>query len=330
MRVPRRSGLREELELWGGLTENAQEGPWYLAKHFVVVLMRAASDASSVAWGGVLRFASLVFQAGADFGPERMARDIHVKEMYALHELSQVFCKEFPGRLARAQVVADVDNLTVVHNFRKGRARDATVHRLLRAVFDLQMRGLWLRLRWIPFEANVEADSITRAGRDGFVRLRPHVFAELWSFFRAFDIDLIASSVPAHCIPVAAPGAGNQLPCFTRYACEGSAGVDFFSQDVSRVTGESARAFGFCFPPTALVILAVQHLAEQRAHAVVLLSLVVGLWEPCMGSARKRSLTVSAPGDEIVEHHQQGPQPNSFTQWNMVAVEVVFSNLLPG
>ena len=260
-----------------------------------------------------------------------MARDIHVKEMYALHELSQVFCKEFPGRLARAQVVADVDNLTVVHNFRKDWARDATVHRLLRAVFDLQMReGLWLRLRWIPFEANVEADSITRPGRDEFVRLRPHVFAELWSFFGAFDIDLMASPVSSHCIPVAALEAGNQLPCFTRYACEDSAGVDFFSQDVSRVTGESARAFGFCFPPTALVIPAVQHLAEQRAHAVVLLPLVAGLWEPCMGSARKRSLTVSAPGDEIVEHHQRGPQLNSFTRWNMVAVEVVFSNLLPG
>ena len=79
VRVPRRSGLREELELWYGLTENAQVGPWYLAKYFAVVLTRAASDASSVAWGGVLRFAVLVFQAGADFGPEWMAHDIHVK-----------------------------------------------------------------------------------------------------------------------------------------------------------------------------------------------------------------------------------------------------------
>ncbi|CAN0429763.1 unnamed protein product [Ascophyllum nodosum] len=263
VRVPRRSGLREELELWYGLTENAQEGPWYLAKHFAVVLTRAASDASSVAWGGVLRFASLVFQAGADFGLEWMARDIHVKEMYALHELLQVFCKEFPGRLARAQVIADVDNLTVVHNFRKGRARDATVHRLLRALFDLQMReGFWLRLRWIPSEANVEADSIPRPGRDEFVRLRPHVFAELWSFFGAFDIDLMASPVSAHRIPAAAPGAGNQLPCFTRYACEGSAGVDCFSQDVSRVPGSSARG-RFLLSPNR--IGQPSHAASRRA-----------------------------------------------------------------
>ena len=116
---PSRSGLREELELWDGLTENSQEGPWYLAKHFSVVLTRAASDASALAWGGVLRFSSLVFQAGTDFGQQWIARDIQV--IYALHELLQVFCKEFPGRLPRAQVIADVDNFEVVHNFRKGR-----------------------------------------------------------------------------------------------------------------------------------------------------------------------------------------------------------------
>ena len=49
VRAPRKSGLREELELWGGLTENSQEGPWYLAKHFSVVLTRAAPDASALA-----------------------------------------------------------------------------------------------------------------------------------------------------------------------------------------------------------------------------------------------------------------------------------------
>ena len=71
-------------------------------------------------------------------------------------------------------MIADVNKFTVVHNFWKGRAEDATVHRLLRARFDLQMReGVWLRLRWIPSEANVEADNITRPGRDDFVRSAP-------------------------------------------------------------------------------------------------------------------------------------------------------------
>ena len=64
-----------------------------------------------------------------------------MKEMYALQEsLQHAFCKEFPGRLLRAQVVADVDSFTVVHNFRKDRARNGTVYPLLCTLVDLQMR----------------------------------------------------------------------------------------------------------------------------------------------------------------------------------------------
>ena len=70
----------EELELWYGLTETSQEGPWYFAKHFSVVLTWTASDASAIAWGRVLRFASLVFQAGADFGPKGVGCNIYVKK----------------------------------------------------------------------------------------------------------------------------------------------------------------------------------------------------------------------------------------------------------
>ena len=282
----------------------------------------------------MLRFASLVFQVGADFGSQWITRDIHVEEVYALLELLQAFCKEFPGRLSRAQVIADVSNFTVVHNFRKGRTTDVTVHRLLRALFDLQMReGFWLRLRWISSEANVEADSITRPGRDKFVRLHPHVFAELWSFFGAFNVDLMASPASAHCIPATAQRAGNRPPVFTRYACDGSAGVDFFAHDVARVPEETARAFGFCFLFTALANPVVQHLAEQQAHAVVLLPSVAGLWEPRIGITRKRFVSVTSPGDEsvfFVEHHQRGLQPYAFPRWVMIAVEVDFSLVLPG
>ena len=38
----------------------------------------------------------------------------------------------------------------------------------------------------------------------------------------------MASAVLAYCIPAAAPGEGSRLSCSTRYACDGSVGVDFF------------------------------------------------------------------------------------------------------
>ena len=155
----------------------------------------------------------------------------------------------------------------------------------------------------------MEADSISRPGRDELVRFSPHVFAELWSFFGAFSIDLIASFASAHCIPATAQGAGNRLPCFTRYACDASAGVDLFAQDVACLPGEIARAFA-CFLSIVLANPAVQHLAEQKAHAVVLLPSVAGLWEPRMGIVRKRFFTVASPGDKSVffaKHNQRGP-----------------------
>ena len=164
------------------------------------------------------------------------------------------------------------------------------------------------------------------------MRLRSHVFAELWSFFGAFKADIMASPAFAHCIPGTAPGTGNRLSCFTRYTCDGSTEVYFFAQDVSRMPGDTAHAFGFGFPPTALTNPVVQHLAEQRAHAVVLLPSVAGLWESRMGIARKRFVTVAPPGDKsafFVEHRQRGPQSYAFPRWNMVAIEVDFSLLLP-
>ena len=159
---------------------------------------------------------------------------------------------------------ADVDKFTAVHNVRKGWARDVTVDRLSRALLDLKMReGFWLRLRWIPSRANVEANSTTRPGQNEFVRLRPDVFEELWPFFGVFDIDLMASPASAHCTPATAPGAANRLPGYMRYVCDDSAGVDFFPQDISRVPEKTAYTFGFCFPPNVLANQAVQYLDEQ-------------------------------------------------------------------
>ena len=144
---PLKSSLRKEIELWYGLIETSQDGPWSLPKNFAVEITRAAWDASVIAWGGVLRFVTLVFKAGANFDPQRILRHFQVKIMYILHEALQEFCKAFLGRLSHAQMAANADNSIVVQNVRNRRRKDATVHSLLRALFELQMRdGLLLRL----------------------------------------------------------------------------------------------------------------------------------------------------------------------------------------
>ena len=87
-----------------------------------------------MAWGDVLCFAMLVFQARADFSPQWITRDVCAKETYKLHEALHASCIVFPGRLSRAQVIADVNNSAAVHNVRKGQARVVAVHSLLHAL----------------------------------------------------------------------------------------------------------------------------------------------------------------------------------------------------
>ena len=95
------------------------------------------------------------------------------------------------GQLSHAQVIDDMDNSTVVHNSRKGRARVGALRSLLRAPFELKMRkGVWLSLRWIPPEANVEAAGITPPGWNELVHLRLQVFAKL-SFYGFFHVGLL-------------------------------------------------------------------------------------------------------------------------------------------
>ena len=103
--------------------------------------------------------------------------------MYVRHEYCKYFCIAFLGRLSRAQGIADDGSANVAHTFSKGEARDASVHSLLRALLDLQMRARFkMTSRGIISEADYEGESMTRSRRDELVRLRTHVFAEVWVF----------------------------------------------------------------------------------------------------------------------------------------------------
>ena len=75
----------------------------------------------------------------------------YVKEIYTLYEVLQALSIAF----SRSTLIARTYN----------RARVAALHRLLRALIELQMRkGFRLSLRWKPPEANSEAAGITPHG----------------------------------------------------------------------------------------------------------------------------------------------------------------------
>ena len=328
--IARDSGLREELLLWTRVQQGFNSGPWYKAMHFSADVTVGASDASSRAWGGVLRVRGLVFEAAGEFSTQWMARSINAKEVFALHETLSQYCGANPGTLTGAQLVVDVDNSAAVAAFAKGRSKDAKTHELLVSLFWLQQReGFWLRLRWVPSEENSEADVLSRPSVEELVRLVPEKFAVLWDAFGGFSFDLMATDVSAHKVPDGCLSAGTTLPFFSRYACQGSSGIDVLAQDVGQLPGGGLNGLAFCFPPVALVGAVVQHLFECHARAVVVVPAIAGPWFPLLSSQERRSVLIAPKGGEgafaYLHHQRVGLQAFVFRKWAMRAVEVDFT-----
>ena len=177
----------------------------------------------------------------------------------------------------------DVDNRSVVDALKKCRSRNPTTNGLMVRLFELQIaQGFWLSLRWVPTAKSQSADAITRPGTADIIRLRPAVFQRLEEFFGEFTIDLMASSENAQQGPTTGAGGRRRLPFFSRDHCEGSAGVDFFSQNAAVTPGENTPAFGYCFPPLVMAghYAVEQHLAECRPHVVIVVPDMRDYWFP--------------------------------------------------
>ena len=210
------------------------------------------------------------FSVDGGFPHEWLPRHIIGKDMFVLLEVLKECCRAHPGQLRRAQLVIDVDNRSVVDAFKKGRSKNLITHELLVGPFELQVdQGFWLSLRWVPTPDNQSADAVSRPGIAEIIRLRPAMFQRLQPFFGEFTVDLMASSENAQDGPATRVGEKRRLPFFSRY--QGSAGVDVFRQNVAVTPGENTTAFGYCFPPPVMVGHVVQHMAECRAHAVIVL-----------------------------------------------------------
>lgn len=90
-----------------------------------------------------------------------------------------------------------------------------------------------------------------------------------------FDIDFAASSENAPEDPATRLGTKRRLAFFfaflSRYYCQGSAGVEFISQNVPVTPGGNTPAFGLGFSTPVMVRHVVYELAEFRAHTVLFL-----------------------------------------------------------
>lgn len=317
--------LLGEFRWWCRISTTSHEGPWQRARHFAAALRRGASDASSLAWGGVLHAPDGPFEAGGVFPPHWLTTHINQKEMFALFHLLHQFCGDHPEVLRRAQVLMDVDSQAVEGAFNRGRSRNRVLHELLIQLFDLQIEyGFMLSLKWVPTAENVIADAISRPSREAIIQLLPAAFRRLWEAMGPFDIDLMACTASAQVSPV----TGLSLPFFSRFSCPGSAGRDVLAQNAAVMPGTTVPAFGYCFPPPSMAGHVVQHLAECRARAVLVVPDNRPYWFPLVQLASVRSLVI-APRNEAGVF--QWPCSTGalrgwrYPRWAMVAYEVDFS-----
>ena len=192
--VQKGRGLSNEFHTWWEVHHRLNGVSWYDATHHPIKLT-GATDASSSGWGGIVRrpFNSYSgFKAAADFPAEWIDVHINVKKTFALHEVLRLLVAQYPDHLSGTTLVVDVDNTTMFHAFRKGRARDERIHDLIKSLFWLHVDSdFTLKLKWVCSADNKDADDLTRLEAVEHVRLEQRFFGCLWEKWGGFYMDLM-------------------------------------------------------------------------------------------------------------------------------------------
>ena len=213
--VLERNGLRFEMERWLEVRIRLNGPPCYDATRHVLTIS-GATDASSQAWGGLIRgsFGALtVFKAAADFPAVWHNAHINVKETFALHEVLKLATTTHPGCPKGSTVVVDVDNIPIHDTFKKGRSQNTQTHGLITKLLWLQVKeDFTLELRWVCSEANWAVDSLTRPERTEHVRLSQATFDRPWETWGGVDMDLMATNSSAQYAPIEGGWECQRLP----------------------------------------------------------------------------------------------------------------------
>ena len=117
--------------------------PWHDATRHVLTIT-GATDASSQAWGGLIRepFGTVsLFRAATEFPAERYNAHINVEETFALHEVLKLATMTHSGCLKESTAVDDADNKAMHDACKKERSRNAKTHDLITKLFWHQVKG---------------------------------------------------------------------------------------------------------------------------------------------------------------------------------------------
>ena len=104
--------------------------------HRRVVAITGATNVSSQAWGGLIRWSFGAFSAD-DFSTKWYNAHINVKETFALYEVLKLVTTTHPGSLKGSTSAVDVDNKAMHGAFKKECSRNAHTHDHITKLFWL-------------------------------------------------------------------------------------------------------------------------------------------------------------------------------------------------
>lgn len=279
--VPLTPDMRADLGEWVQLEMFLEGGPWLLPRH---IALRIETDASSRAWGGVLRLPNQEpFECASIFEAEELALPINVKEMLAvLRTITAFLHRRGGGALRNRRLDFYVDNAAAIANFAHLGGRSPQLTYCAQQLFRLQRDYHFVAtFQWWSTHDNVTADRLSRPSAASDEVLHHLAVRELLRRFPAVRIDWMAAPPSAICCKVE-----GRLPFVSRYHTGAEFAVNVFTQDMGpKHPLLGPHGWGYCFPPAPLRLAVIHHAHMCGARVIFILPDQKAAWWPLIARA---------------------------------------------
>ena len=240
---------------------------WFSDRH---VHINIHTDSSGLRWGGLFDIpgggAHPVRQVCDDVWPPILAA-LHINEKEAF---AAILVLALAGAYLRdAVVMLFIDNEVLFHLLRGDFSGSSSP--ILNAIFimlwRLQQRlGFEIRPFWIPSEANVDADAVSRLPRVHEYMISARLWVAVERQFGPHAVDIMSSAELTHCsfYRRGPEDSGVPLAFISRFLTPGALGWDVFRQQLCSLPGRC-----YCHPPVPLIPALLSLLSEQKARCTV-------------------------------------------------------------
>ena len=276
--------LRKELEHWRLLDNWEGSLRWKDERHLSIML---CSDASNSGWAGVLSLAAGSKTTRDYWCPEEKAVPIALREAKALHNTLVAFASD----IFNTRVDAYVDNMNLLNFWNNAGGKNLSLTDEIKTLFLLCLNlNVSLNLYYLPSKC-MPADAPSRFSSDIDCCLSESSWRLVDRTFGPHTVDMIA--IPSN---VRADSQGYSLKFFSPFPCEGSSGINVFSQQLS-----PAEIY-YVFPPFVLIGPLLKFLLPCQAPTTIVIPDISPrkFWWPIINKAAESYIQFGKKGEESI------------------------------